>query len=146
VGEGQLRGPRASPRSAPSSVLSLLQRRVFRARPRLRAGAHPHRLRGRLDPRETLRRTRRLPESVRQDVAINVYPDAHHSFDQARGVNYLPAVTNAADCTPQAPSILGPLSVGITSCLKKGATVGGSPSAAEQARKNLRAQLEELMK
>jgi dienelactone hydrolase len=82
-----------------------------------------------------------------QDVAISVYPDAYHSFDQARGHLYLPNVTNAANCFPQSPSILGPVvPASIADCIKKGATVEDSPSAAEQARKNIRAQLEELMK
>jgi dienelactone hydrolase len=82
-----------------------------------------------------------------QDVAISVYPDAHHSFDQARGVFFLPNVTNAATCTPQSPSILGPVVPRtLASCMKKGATVGDNSIATEQARKNLRAQLTELLK
>jgi dienelactone hydrolase len=82
-----------------------------------------------------------------QDVGIDVYADAYHSFDQARTHQYLPPVTNAADCTPQSPSILGPLvAASMTGCMKKGANVGPSPSATEQARKNLRAQLAELLK
>lgn len=82
-----------------------------------------------------------------QDIAINVYPDAYHSFDQARGYQSLPNVVNAADCFPQSPSILGPINpAGFAGCMKKGATVGDSPSAADQARKNIRAQLDELIK
>jgi dienelactone hydrolase len=85
-----------------------------------------------------------------QDVAINVYPGAHHAFDQAPGYFYLPRVGNGADCFPRLPSILGPLPAGAVSgvppCVKRGATVAGSPAAAEQARRNLRAQLDELMK
>lgn len=82
-----------------------------------------------------------------QDVSISVYPDAYHSFDQARNPVYLPNVANAADCTPQAPSILGPVVPGtLGSCMKKGANVGPSPSATEAARKAVRAQLDELLK
>ncbi len=82
-----------------------------------------------------------------QDVAITVYPDAFHSFDQARNTAYLPAVVNGADCYATMPSILGPVDPNsISSCLKKGATVGNSPSATEQARKNLRTQLDELLR
>lgn len=82
-----------------------------------------------------------------QDIGIHVYPDAYHSFDQARGHQSLPNVANAADCHPQSPGILGPINpAAFASCMKKGANVGGSPSATEQAQKNVRAQLEELLK
>ena len=83
-----------------------------------------------------------------QDVAIDVYAAAHHGFDQAppREI-FLPNVNNGSACFPQAPSILGPVAPGSAAgCLKKGATIAGSPSAAEQARRNLHAQLGELMK
>jgi dienelactone hydrolase len=81
------------------------------------------------------------------DVSIQVYADAAHSFDQARDSLYLPNVVNAADCKPQAPSILGPVvQASIADCLKKGAHVGGSPAAADQARRTVREQLAELLK
>lgn len=81
------------------------------------------------------------------DVIVQVYPDAAHKFDQARESLYLPNVFNAADCQPQAPSILGPVvQASFANCVKKGAHVGGNPAAAEQARRTVRAQLEELMK
>lgn len=82
-----------------------------------------------------------------QDVAITVYPDAYHKFDQARAYVYLPAVLNPAECFVQLPSILAPVvAASIAGCVKKGATVADSPSAAEQARKNVQAQLGELLK
>ena len=82
-----------------------------------------------------------------QDIAIDVYADAYHSFDQARNSVYLPNVVNGADCYAQMPSILGPVvPASVANCVKKGANIGGSPSATEQARKNIRAQLDELMK
>jgi dienelactone hydrolase len=82
-----------------------------------------------------------------QDVSISVYPDAHHKFDQARDTVFLPNVVNLADCYVKMPSILGPLAPeSIANCVKKGATEGNSPSATEQARKNLRAQMEELLR
>lgn len=82
-----------------------------------------------------------------QDVAVDVYPGAHHAFDQARGNIYLPNVNNGSLCFPQSPSILGPVVLAsVAGCVKKGATVAGSPAAADAARKNLRAQLDELMR
>jgi dienelactone hydrolase len=81
-----------------------------------------------------------------QDATITVYPDAAHSFDQARASTYLSAVANAADCRPQLPSILGPVDPSsIANCIKKGAHVGGSAGAADQARKHVRAQLDDLL-
>ena len=82
-----------------------------------------------------------------QDVSISVYPDAYHSLDQAKDTIYLPNVVNPANCYAKMPSILGPIAPeSIANCIRKGATIGNSPSAAEQARKNLRAQLDELLR
>ncbi|MEO8143006.1 MAG: dienelactone hydrolase family protein [Betaproteobacteria bacterium] len=82
-----------------------------------------------------------------QDVAINVYAGAHHAFDQARRKVFLPNVNNGANCYPQAASILGPVRAGsVAGCVKKGATIAGDPAGAEQARRNLHVQLDELMK
>jgi dienelactone hydrolase len=82
-----------------------------------------------------------------QDVAIEVYPGAHHAFDQARGFNYLPKVGNGSACFPVMASILGPvLSGGGPGCVKRGATVAPSPEAVAQARRNLQAQLSEFMR
>ena len=86
-----------------------------------------------------------------QDVSINVYPGAHHAFDQAIGHLYLANVGNGADCFSRLPSVLGPLPPFAASglpppCAKKGATIAGSPDATAQARENLRVQLDELVK
>ncbi len=86
-----------------------------------------------------------------QDAAIHVYPGAHHAFDQARAHIYLPKVGNGADCFPRFPSLLGPFPPGAVRgapppCVKLGATIAGNSDAATQARTNLRAQLDELMK
>src|SRR5215831_6214923 len=95
----------------------------------------------------------RLVEILRasgQDATITVYPGAQHSFDNVGGGFFrLPNVDNGADCAPQAASILGPLtspSDTARSCVRKGATVGWNPEATEQARRNVRAQLPELLK
>jgi dienelactone hydrolase len=82
------------------------------------------------------------------NVSIDIYPGAHHAFDQAppRTI-FLPNVNNGSLCFPQSPSILGPVArASIAGCLKKGATIAGNPAAADQARRNLRVQLDELMK
>jgi dienelactone hydrolase len=86
-----------------------------------------------------------------QDVAITVYPGAQHAFDQAPRHVYLPKVGNGADCFPRLASILGPLPAGAMRgqpppCIKRGATIAGHPAAAERARSNLHAQLDELVK
>ena len=85
--------------------------------------------------------------ALRQDVGITVYPGAHHAFDQARRPVFRSDVNNGSGCFPRLASILGPVDRNsVAGCLKKGATVAPDPAAAEQARNNLRAQLDELMK
>lgn len=91
----------------------------------------------------------RLAESLRaggQNVAITVYPGAHHAFDMARAQNFLPNVGNGSGCFPQLASILDPLLASTPGCARRGATVAGNPQAAAQARVNVQAQLAELLK
>lgn len=94
----------------------------------------------------------RLAEFLRasgQDVTITVYPGAHHSFDNiGRGFLRLPNVDNGAGCAVRIASILGPLPPRseTAGCLRKGATIAWNPQATEQARRNVRAQLAELLK
>ena len=84
-----------------------------------------------------------------QDATITIYPGAHHSFDNiGRPPTRLPNVDNGAGCFYQGASILGPLlsTSGTARCVRKGATVAWNPKATEEARRNVRAQLAELLK
>jgi dienelactone hydrolase len=92
-----------------------------------------------------------LVESLKasgQDAAITLYPGSHHGFD---GVGFLfarlPNVDSAAGCTFRVASILGPVpSAGeVAQCMRKGASVGTNAGATEQARRNVRSQLAELL-
>lgn len=84
-----------------------------------------------------------------EDVTITVYPGAHHSFDNI-GPPFIRLfnVDSGAGCFFQFQSILGPFpsSSEIAGCLRKGASLGWSPDATEQARRNVRAQLTELLR
>jgi dienelactone hydrolase len=94
----------------------------------------------------------RLTETLKnsgQDAMITVYPGAHHAFDGIGGsLVRLPNVDSGADCNLQIASILGPIPSPseLAKCLRKGATVAPNPQAAEQARRNVRGQLTELLK
>lgn len=84
-----------------------------------------------------------------QDVAIDVYPNAYHAFDQAGTYVYLPNVMNGSACFPKLESLLGPFppaSGPLPSCVTRGATVAPNTEALASARRNLRAQLAELLK
>jgi dienelactone hydrolase len=82
-----------------------------------------------------------------QDASITVYPDAHHSFDNlAVPLRYSPNVENYAKCFWTARSLLGPFSGSdAATCRTRGATAGLNEQAVEQARRNVRAQLAELL-
>ncbi|HUG36411.1 MAG TPA: dienelactone hydrolase family protein, partial [Candidatus Limnocylindrales bacterium] len=82
------------------------------------------------------------------DADVTVYPGAHHAFDDVgRPVTRLARVDNGAACRPRARSILGPLErpEELVGCLKKGATIGWSREATDQARDNVRRQLADLL-
>ena len=84
-----------------------------------------------------------------QDAMATVYRDAHHSFDNiGRSLLHLPNVDNAANCSFQIASILGPFPPpgAAANCFRKGATIAWSPEATEQASRNVRAQLAELLR
>ena len=83
------------------------------------------------------------------DASTTIYTGAAHAFDDPFGsVVKKSDASNAARCTPKYPSILGPYDLTKnfpSSCMSKGATVGRSQKAIEEARDVLKAQLIELM-
>lgn len=86
-----------------------------------------------------------------QDATVTVYAGAHHSFDNVGYGSpslYLAGVDSGAKCEFKITSILGPFPSRseIGKCARKGATIGWSPEATEQARRNVRAQLAELLR
>ena len=84
-----------------------------------------------------------------QDAMATVYLGAHHGFDNVgRSPHYLPNVVNAANCSFQIASILGPFPPPseAAKCIRKGATMAWSPEATELARRNVRVQLAELLR
>ena len=87
-----------------------------------------------------------------QDATITVYPGAHHSFDNAARnpiFFYSSGVKFKEGCTIRAASILGPVLTPrdeLKNCSGSGVTVGYNFEATEQARRNVRMQLGELMK
>jgi dienelactone hydrolase len=83
------------------------------------------------------------------DAEITVYPNAHHSFDNiGRPIMFLADVENASRCTPRLASVLGPIlnDDELTACFRKGATIGWNRQATEEARRNVRDQLANLMR
>jgi dienelactone hydrolase len=95
---------------------------------------------------------RELTERLRAkgyDAQITAYPGAHHAFDMSFGFAMrMPGFTNAANCRPQYPSILGPIDYekNFSGCITKGVTAGRNAEAIEQAAQVLRTQLSELRK
>lgn len=94
----------------------------------------------------------RLAQELRgsgQDATATVYLGARHGFDNVgHSLLYLPNVVNAANCSFQVASILGPFPPpgAVAKCFRKGATMAWSPEATEQARRNVRTQLAELLR
>jgi dienelactone hydrolase len=90
-----------------------------------------------------------LLKAAGQDAAITVYPRAHHSFDNlGRAYMHLATVDSGAGCAFALDSILGPFppASAVAGCLRKGGTIAWSPEATESARRNVRAQLTELLR
>jgi dienelactone hydrolase len=85
-----------------------------------------------------------------QDLSTTVYKGAYHSFDSPNLPRlFKPNMLSARECTWRLEHILGPStpqSDNPSECLRKGGTIASNPEATEQARKNVRAQLAELLK
>jgi dienelactone hydrolase len=84
-----------------------------------------------------------------QDARITVYPGAHHSFDNiGRSLVRLANVDSGAGCFFELPSLAGPQppADAVRACLTKGATIGWNPEATEQARRDVLAELAELLR
>lgn len=90
-----------------------------------------------------------------QDASITVYPEARHGFDNtslASAYIYLPAMDSVAGCTFESTHILGPvknpagMQALMARCIRKGASIGFNAKATELAKRNVRAQLAELMR
>jgi dienelactone hydrolase len=93
-----------------------------------------------------------LVESLRaagNDADIKLYAGGHHGFDRgaALSTRYLPGVENPAACVIRIPSLMGPFpDEEISSCMRRGATIGGNAETAGEARRVVRAQLAELLR
>jgi dienelactone hydrolase len=82
-----------------------------------------------------------------QSANIEVYPNAHHAFDDpSLRLIKLPNVSSAAKCRWRGSSILESMTPEPVSCINRGVTVGYSSAATETARLNIRTQLAELLK
>jgi len=82
-----------------------------------------------------------------QDAAIQVYAQAHHSFDDPSQQLYYGAnFRTSAKCWWRGASILAPLALDSPTCVSYGATVGGNAAAIAAVKANIRAELDQLMK
>jgi dienelactone hydrolase len=84
-----------------------------------------------------------------RDIRVTVYPGAAHAFDSV-GVPhvYRPDVLNGSACRPRVAEVMGPvINPGeLKDCVRRGATIGWNPDAERAARRNVAAQLEELLR
>jgi dienelactone hydrolase len=86
---------------------------------------------------------------IGSDIGITVYKNAVHSFDSVGlPTGWVPEAQNAANCTPKLGGMEGPILniFELRRCIRKGATVGWNPTATEEAYRNVRIQLGELLK
>jgi dienelactone hydrolase len=125
---------------------------IFPERERVSAPVRIHT--GELDDAVYADPCKKLTESLitsGQDMTITVYPNAHHSFDDiGRAQIFYPfGVKLKKGCTMRLNSILGPVLTPLDelkNCSGYGFTIGYNFEATEQARRNVRMQLGELMK
>jgi dienelactone hydrolase len=82
------------------------------------------------------------------DIAITVYPGAAHGFDSVGTPHvYRPDVLNGSMCRPRVTEPMGAVinAEELKDCVRRGATIGWNPDAEQAARRNVAAELAELL-
>jgi len=90
-----------------------------------------------------------LAETLRdagENAATTVYPGAYHWFDNSGLEFEIQNTMNYGGCVFEGRSVVGPFKVVPPGCETRGSKVGWNPEVTEQAHRNVKAQLTELLK